>query len=68
MLIANGIPKRKYAAVVNATLVGGRIVQDLIIEQGWIIAIGRQGLSGIFEQRIDFDPRSIESLQIIQVV
>ena len=68
MLIANGIPKRKYAAVVTATLVGGRVIQDLIIEQGWIVAIGRQGLAGIFEQRIDFDPRSIESLQIIQVV
>jgi hypothetical protein len=68
MLIANGVPKRKYAAVLTATLVGGRVIEDLIVEQGWIIALGRQGLSGTFEQRIDFDPRTIESIKIIQVV
>jgi hypothetical protein len=68
MLIANGVPKRKYAAVLNITLVGGRVIQDLIVEQGWIIAQGRQGLSGTFEQRIDFDPRMIQSIEIIQVV
>jgi hypothetical protein len=68
MLVANGVPKRKYAAVLTATLVGGRVIQDLIVEQGWIIALGRQGLSGTFEQRIDFDPRMIESIEIIQVV
>jgi hypothetical protein len=68
MLIANGVPKRKYAAVLTATLVGGRVIEDLIVEQGWIVALGRQGLSGTFEQRIDFDPRTIESLEIIQVV
>jgi hypothetical protein len=68
MLIDNGVPKRKYAAVLTATLVGGRVIEDLIVEQGWIIALGRQGLSGTFEQRIDFDPRTIESIKIIQVV
>ena len=68
MLIAKGVPKRKYAAVLTATLVGGRVIQDLIVEQGWIVALGRQGLSGTFEQRIDFDPRTIQSLEIIQVV
>ena len=67
-LLAHGVPKRKYTAVCRATLVGGRIVEDLIIEQGWIIATDRSGLGGTFEQRIDFDPRTITELQIKQVV
>lgn len=68
LLIAHGVPKRKYTAVVRATLVDGRIVEDLIVEQGWIIATSREGLSGTFEQRIDFDPRQITDVQIKQVV
>jgi hypothetical protein len=67
-LIAAGVPKRKYTAVLRATLVGGRIIEDLIVEQGWIVALDRKGLGGIFEQRIDFDPRTIESVEIVQVV
>ena len=68
MLIAHGVPKRKYTAVLRATLVGGRIIEDLIVEQGWIVALDRNGLGGIFEQRIDFDPRTIQAIEIVQVV
>jgi hypothetical protein len=67
-LVAHAVPKRKYTAVCRATLVGGRVVEDLIVEQGWIIATDRNGLGGTFEQRIDFDPRTITELQIKQVV
>ena len=67
MLIANGVPKRKYTAVLRTTLVGGRVIENLIVEQGWIIALDRNGLGGTFEQRIDFDPRTIESIDILQV-
>ena len=67
VFVERGIPKRKYAAILQVTLVDGRVIDDVIVEQGWIISIGREGLSGIFEQRIDFDPRSIEAIQIIQV-
>lgn len=67
MLIAAGVPKRKYTAVLRATLVGGRIIENLIVEQGWIIALDRSGLGGIFEQRIDFDPRIIQAIEILQV-
>ncbi|MBC8107252.1 MAG: hypothetical protein H7Z14_11730 [Anaerolineae bacterium] len=67
-LLARGVPKRKYTAVLKATLVGGRTIKDLIVEQGWIIALDRDGLAGQFEQRIDFDPRTITSVEIIQVV
>jgi hypothetical protein len=67
-LIANGVPKRKYTAVCRATLVGGRVVEDMIVEQGWIIALDRAGLGGTFEQRIDVDPRQITALEIKQVV
>jgi hypothetical protein len=68
MLVARGVPKRKYTAVLRATLVGGRIIESLIVEEGWIIALDRAGLAGTFEQRIDFDPRQITDVQIIQVV
>jgi hypothetical protein len=67
MLIASGVPKRKYTAVLRTTLVGGRVIEDMIVEQGWIIALDRKGLGGTFEQRIDFDPRTIQSIEIIQV-
>jgi hypothetical protein len=68
MLVANGVPKRKYTAVCRATIVGGRVIEDLVIEEGWIIATDREGLAGTFERRIDFDPRQITDLQIVQVV
>jgi hypothetical protein len=67
VFVAQGVPKRKYTAVVRVTLGGGRVIEDVIVEQGWIIAIGREGLAGKFEQRIDFDPRLIEAIEILQV-
>ena len=68
MLTSHGAPRRKYTAVCRATLVGGRIIDDMIVEEGWIIALDRAGLAGTFEQRIDFDPRTIVEIQIKQVV
>lgn len=68
LLVSRGVPKRKYTAVLRATLVGGRIIEDLIIEEGWIIATSRDGLGGTFEQRIDFDPRQIIEIEIKQVI
>lgn len=68
LLIAQGVPKRKYTAVLRATLVDGRVIEDLVVEQGWIIATSRDGLGGRFEQRIDFDPRQISAIEIKQVV
>ena len=67
-LLARGVPKRKYTAVCRATLAGGRVVEQMIVEQGWIIALDKTGLAGRFEQRIDFDPRALIDLQVIQVV
>lgn len=66
-LVARGVPKQKYTAVCRTTLVGGRVVENLVIEEGWIIALDKSGLAGRFEQRIDFDPRTISGLEIIQV-
>jgi hypothetical protein len=68
MLVENGVPKRKYTAVLKVTLVGGRVIDDLIVEEGWIISMDRTGLSGKFEKRIDFDPRTITDVEIVQVV
>ena len=67
-LVANGAPRRKYTAVVRATLAGGRVIEDMIVEEGWIIALDRAGLGGTFEQRIDFDPRLITAVEIKQIV
>jgi hypothetical protein len=68
LLVSRGVPKRKYTAVLRATLVGGRVVEDMIVEEGWIVATSRAGLGGTFEQRIDFDPRQITDVEIKQVV
>jgi hypothetical protein len=67
-LLRAGAPKRKYTAVCRVTLASGRVIEELIVEEGWIIALDRNGLAGTFEQRIDFDPRTITSLEVLQVV
>jgi hypothetical protein len=67
-LLAAGAPKRKYTAVCRASLSGGRVIEDLIIEEGWIIALDKDHLGGPFEQRIDFDPRLILELEVKQIV
>jgi hypothetical protein len=67
-LVAHGAPKRKYTAICRAVLAGGREIDELIIEEGWIIALDRNGLAGTFEVRIDFDPRTILELELLQVI
>jgi hypothetical protein len=67
-LLEHGAPRRKYTAVCRATLAGGRVIDELIVEEGWIIALSKAGLSGVFEERIDFDPRLILELEVLQVV
>jgi hypothetical protein len=66
-LVAHGVPKRKYTAVLRATLVGGRVIEQMIVEEGWIVALDRTGLVGEAERRIDFDPRTITDIEIVQV-
>ena len=67
-MVEHGVPKRKYTAVCQVTLTTGRVVEELIIEEGWIISLDKAGLAGKFEQRIDFDPRTITSIEIRQVI
>lgn len=66
-LVDHGAPKRKYTAVCRATLAGGRVVEEMIVEEGWIVALSKAQLTGVFEQRIDFDPRTIMELEILLV-
>ncbi len=63
-----GVPKRKYTAVCRLTLYGGRVIEEAIVEEGWIIALSKSGLGGTFEERIDFDPRQITEVELIQFV
>ena len=67
-LVAAGVPKRKYTAVLRLTMRDGSTVDDAIVEQGWIVAVGRAGLGGTFEQRIGFDPRHITAVELVQFV
>jgi hypothetical protein len=67
-LVEHGCPKRKYTAVCHVELSDGRVIEELIIEQGWIIALDKSGLAGTFEQRINFDPRTITKLELLQFV
>ena len=67
-LVSQGAPKRKYTAVCHVTLAGGKVIEDVIVEEGWIIAVGRDGLAGTFEQRIEFNPRMIIEVQVVQIV
>jgi len=67
-LVGLGCPKRKYTAVCRATLLDGRVIEDLVIEEGWVIALDRKGLGGKFEQRIDFNPLDIKQLDLKQVI
>ena len=67
-LVERGAPKRKYTAVLRVELADHRVIEELIVEEGWIIALDRSGLAGTFEQRIDFDPRTLVSVAIVQVV
>ena len=68
LLVSKGVPKRKYTAVLRASLVGGRVIDEMIVEEGWIVALSKKGLVGTFEQRIDLDPRTITDVEILQVV
>lgn len=67
-LLDHGVPKRKFTAVCRATLADGRVIEELVIEENWIVALDRTHLQGTFEQRIDFDPRTIVALDVGQVV
>jgi hypothetical protein len=66
-LLAQGVPKRKYIAVCRAVLADTRVIEELIVEEGWIISTSRSRMAGSFEQRLDFDPRTITQLQLLQV-
>ena len=67
LLVDRGVPKGKYTAIVRATLTDGRVIDELIVESGWILSLSKRGLAGTFEERIDFDPRQIVSFEIRQV-
>lgn len=67
-LLEAGAPKRKYTAICRATIVGGRVIEEMIVEEGWIIALSRDGLGGTFEERIDFDPRQITQFEVKLIV
>lgn len=67
-LVEAGVPKRKYTAILRATLTTGVVIDDMVVEEGWIVALSREGLVGSAERRIDLDPREIVSVEIVQSI
>ncbi len=68
-LVEHGVPRRKYTAVVTAHMADGTSVEEVVVEEGWIVAIGVGRLADDrFEQIIHFDPLSIVSLELTQTV
>ena len=68
-LVDQGVPKRKYTAVLNAALADGSTVADVVVEEGWIVSVGTAALAAdVFEQRIEFDPEAIVALEVLEVV
>lgn len=68
-LVDQGVPKRKYTAVVAVTLADETTIDDVVIEEGWIISIGTDALAAdAFEQRIDFEPEAITAMALTTVV
>ena len=67
-LVEQGCPRRKYTALCRATLADGRVIEDLVVEEGWVVAADRAGLGGTFERRIDFNPEMIDALELKQVI
>lgn len=68
-LVDQGVPKRKYTAVVAVTLADGATIEDVVIEEGWIISIGTAALAAdVFEQRIDLEPEAIQAMTLTTMV
>jgi hypothetical protein len=63
-LVEQGVPRRKYTAVVTVTLDDGTRREEVVVEEGWVIAVGLAGLADAFEQAIDFDPERITSMRV----
>lgn len=63
-----GVPPRKYCALLRATLVGGRVIEEMVVENGWVVALDRSGLAGTFERRVELDVREIVSVEIVQTI
>ena len=67
-LVTRGVPKRKYTAVCRATLGDGTVFDEVVIEEGWVIAVGLGVLTDSFEQRIAFDPEQVAAMSVGQIV
>ncbi len=67
-LVKQGVPKRKYVSILRLTLADGRVLDEVVVEEGWVIALARSCPAGAFEERIDFNPRDITEVEIVQVV
>jgi len=63
-----GVARRRYTAILRTTLTDGTVIEDMIVEQGWIVGLSREGLVGNQERRIALDPRDIATIEIVQSI
>lgn len=61
-----GLPRKKYTAILKATLHDGTVIEEMIVEGGWIIALDRSGLAGNVDRPISLNPRDIASVELLQ--
>ncbi|MGF1633602.1 MAG: hypothetical protein ACFCVE_07105 [Phycisphaerae bacterium] len=66
-LQAMGVPKRKYTAVLKLTL-PGRVIEEAVVVENWIVATSKANYAAGVEERIDFDPELIQDVLVKQVV
>jgi hypothetical protein len=63
-----GIPRRKYAAVLRVALADGSVIEDMVVEEGWIIGLDRSALAGSMDRPIALNPRDIRSVEVKQFI
>lgn len=67
-LHAAGVPKRKYTAILRVSLDDDSVIEEMVVEEGWIVSLTREGLAGHDERPIALDPRRIVAVEIVQYI
>ena len=68
-LVDQGVPRRKYTAVLRLGLHDGTVIESAVVEEGWIITTDLADLQhDQFERAIDFDVAFIRGVEIVQIV
>jgi hypothetical protein len=68
-LVDQGVPRRKYSAILTATMSDGSVIENVVVEDGWIIAVGLEALAAsTFEVALPIHPAQIRDLTLVSTV